>query len=131
MEFAYNMSVHGATNHSPFEVVYGFNPLTPMDLVSLPMEKANLEGKQRAEFVKSLHEKVKAQIEKKTLQYEKQHNKERKQVIFEPSDWVWVHLRKERFPNQRKSKLMPRGDGTFKVLQRINNNAYKLELPSE
>ena len=26
---------------------------------------------------------------------------------------------------------MPRGDGPFKVLQRINNNAYKLELPSE
>ena len=26
---------------------------------------------------------------------------------------------------------MPRGDGYFKVLQRINNNAYKLELPSE
>ena len=95
------------------------------------MEKANLEGKQRAEFVKSLHEKVKAQIEKKTIQYEKQHNKGRKQVIFESGDWVWVHLRKERFPNQKKSKLMPRGDGPFKVLQRINNNAYKLELPSE
>ena len=26
---------------------------------------------------------------------------------------------------------MPRGDGPFKVLQRINNNAYKLEHPSE
>ena len=67
VEFAYNRSVHGATNHSPFEVVYGFNPLTPMDLVPLPMEKANLEGKQRVEFVKNLHEKVKAQIEKKTV----------------------------------------------------------------
>ena len=87
-----------------------------MDLVPLPMEKVNLEGKQRAEFMKSLHEKVKAQIEKKTLQYEKQHNKRRKKMIFEPGDWVWVHLRKERFPNQRKSKLMPRGDGPLKVL---------------
>ena len=57
-----------------------------MDLVQLPMEKVNLKGKQRAEFFKSLHEKVKAQIGKKTLQYEKQHNKGRKQVIFEPSD---------------------------------------------
>ena len=26
---------------------------------------------------------------------------------------------------------MPRGDRPFKVLQRINNNTYKLELPSE
>ena len=131
VEFAYNRSVHGSTNCSPFKVVYGFNPLTPLDLLPLPLDKANLEGKQKAEFIKTLHEKVHVNIEKKTLQYEKQHNKGRKQVIFEPGDWVWVHLRKERFPNQRKSKLMPRGDGPFKVLQRINNNAYKLELPSE
>jgi hypothetical protein len=26
----------------------------------------------------------------------------------EPSDLVWVHLRKDRFPDLRKSKLMPR-----------------------
>jgi hypothetical protein len=25
-------------------------------------------------------------------------------VRFEPSDWVWVHMRKERFPEQRRSK---------------------------
>ena len=50
------------------------------------MKKANFKGKERAEFIKSLHEKVKAQIEKKTLQYEKEHNKGRKQVIFEPGD---------------------------------------------
>ncbi|OMO49566.1 reverse transcriptase [Corchorus capsularis] len=54
-----------------------------------------------------------------------------KEVIFEPGDWVWLHLRKERFPEKRKSKLLPRGDGPFQVLERINNNAYKLDLPSE
>ena len=86
VEFTYNRSIHGTTNHSPFEVVYGFNPLTLLDLLPLPMEKMNLEGKKRAESVKSLHEKVRAQIEKKTLQYEKQHNKGSKKVIFEPED---------------------------------------------
>jgi hypothetical protein len=44
---------------------------------------------------------------------------------------VWVHLRKDRFPDLRKSKLMPRAARSFKVLEKINDNAYKLELPPE
>ena len=40
-------------------------------------------------------------------------------------------MRKERFPTQRKSKLDARGDGPFQVLERINDNAYKIDLPSE
>jgi hypothetical protein len=40
-------------------------------------------------------------------------------------------MRKERFPNQKKSKLQPHGDGSFQVLERINDNAYKIDLPSE
>lgn len=71
------------------------------------------------------------QIEKKNESYAKSANKGRKKVVFEPGDWVWIHMRKERFPSQRKSKLQPRGDGPFQVLSRINDNAYKIELPSE
>jgi len=58
----------------------------------------------------------------------------RKLVVLQPGDWVWVHMHKERFPNQRKSKLQPRGDGltlTFQVLERINDNTYKIDLPGE
>ncbi|XP_061337074.1 uncharacterized protein LOC133284106, partial [Gastrolobium bilobum] len=81
VEFAYNRAVHSATHYSPFEIVYGFNPLTPLDLLPLPNNS--------------------------------------------------IHLRKERFPSQRKSKLQPRRDGPFQVLSKINDNAYKIDLPGE
>lgn len=42
-----------------------------------------------------------------------------------------VHIRKERFPAQRRTKLHPRGDGPFQVVARINDNAYKLDLPGQ
>jgi hypothetical protein len=58
-------------------------------------------------------------------------DKGRKQLGFEPSNLVWLHLRKERFLDLRKSKLMPRADGSFKVIKKINENAYKLDMPAD
>jgi hypothetical protein len=40
-------------------------------------------------------------------------------------------MRKERFPKQRRSKLIPRRDGPFQIIERINDNAYKMDLPGE
>ncbi|KAL4325890.1 hypothetical protein GQ457_11G026160 [Hibiscus cannabinus] len=132
VEFAYNHVVHSATKMSPYEVVYGFNPITPLDLLPLPREQVlNSDGQSKAEYVRKLHQQVKENLERRTQQYEKQANKGRKRVTFEVGDWVWVHFRKERFPAQRSSKLLPRGDGPFQVVEKVNENAYKLDLPGE
>ncbi|KAF7807180.1 Transposon Ty3-G Gag-Pol polyprotein [Senna tora] len=51
-------AVHSSTSFSPFEIVYGFNPLTPLDMLPLPSsEQTNLDGKKKAEFVQGLHAK--------------------------------------------------------------------------
>ena len=52
-------------------------------------------------------------------------------MVFNIGDLVWLHLHKDRFPNERKSKLLPRADGPFKVLVHYNNNAYKIDLPHD
>jgi hypothetical protein len=77
-----------------------------------------------------MHESTKENIERMNAKYKISGDKGRKQLDFEPGDLVWLYLRKEWFPDLRKSKLMPRADGPFKVLKKINENAYKLDLPA-
>ena len=132
IEFAYNRSMHSTTKMCPFEIVYGLLPRAPIDLMPLPTsEKLNFDAKQRAELMLKLHETTKQNIERMNAKYKFAGDKGRKAINFEPGDLVWLHLRKERFPALRKSKLMPRADGPFRVLQRINENAYKLDLPAD
>ena len=83
IEFAYNKTVHATSLFSPYEVVYGFSPLTPMDILLLPTnEHVNLDGKEKADFVKELHARVRANIERENEQYAKQANKGRLKVVF-------------------------------------------------
>ncbi|KAK1651032.1 hypothetical protein QYE76_068837 [Lolium multiflorum] len=132
VEFAYNRAVHSTTELCPFEVVYGFKPITPLDLLPLPIhERVNMEASKRADYVKKIHEKTKELIEKKGKSNAARMNKKRKEMLFKPGDLVWVHFRKDRFPKLRKSKLKPRGDGPYKVLAKINDNAYSIDLPED
>jgi hypothetical protein len=72
---------------------------------------------------------VRKNIEKANEVYKKQSNKKVRNVqSFEVGDLVWIYMRKERFPNQRKNKLMPRAEGPFEIVQKINENAYKVDL---
>lgn len=66
-----------------------------------------------------------------TEQYAKRANKGRKKMLLEEGDLVWVHLRKDSFPDKRKYKLQPCGDGPFKVHKKINDNAYKIDHPMD
>ncbi|KAK1628020.1 hypothetical protein QYE76_002335 [Lolium multiflorum] len=130
-EFAYNRAKHSTTMRSPFMVVYGFEPPTAIDLLPLPLhEQVNMDIDKRAQYMKKLHEDTRATIEQQVLRQAARLNMKKKARIFNEGDLVWIHLRKDRFPQERNSKLKPRGDGPFKVLKRINDNAYVVDIPT-
>jgi hypothetical protein len=83
VEFAYNRVVHSTPQLCPFEVVYGFKPITPLDLLPLPIqERVNMEASKRTDFVRKIHVKTKEAIEKKGKYIADRANKKRKEVLF-------------------------------------------------
>ena len=64
-EYAYNCARHSMTSKSPFEVVYGFNPLSPLDILPLPLQECtNLDASARAIYLKKMHEDTRHTIER-------------------------------------------------------------------
>ena len=87
IEFAYNHSVHSTTDHYPFEIIYGFNSFTPLDLIPLPVdERLCLDDNKKAQVVKDLHAKIREQMEKKNGHDANKANRGQKLVRFEPDD---------------------------------------------
>nr|GEX41319.1 hypothetical protein [Tanacetum cinerariifolium] len=126
------MAPNYSTGKTPFEICYGVNPITSIDLIPFSIEpKASIEAETKIKEIKRLHEQVKARIEKANEMYNAKANKNHKQPIFSLSDLVWIHLRNERFPCKRKNKQMPRAEGPFKVLECFGDSAYKVELPGD
>ena len=58
-------------------------------------------------------------------------NVHKKPITFQRGDLVSIHLRKDRFLDALKSKLLPRADGPFKILTKINNDAYMVDIPTD
>nr|GEY01844.1 hypothetical protein [Tanacetum cinerariifolium] len=131
-EFAYNRAPSKTTDISPFMAVYGLNPTTPLDLAVLDTStKFSKEASDVAADIKSIHQRIHDKIVKTSELIKYRRDKGRKHVLFKPRDLVWLHFQKERFLSKRRSKLSPRSDGPFKVLAKVNDNAYEIELPRD
>ncbi|GJV51146.1 reverse transcriptase domain-containing protein [Tanacetum coccineum] len=91
-EFSYNRSVNRTTGKSPFKVVYGRNPITPLDFVLVPeVGKFSKEGADQSERIKELHRSVQELIISHNKQCKEHADKRQKQVLYREGDLVWIH----------------------------------------
>ena len=56
-------------------------------------------------------------------------DKHKRLFDFEVGDFVWIHLCKDRFMPWKFGRFKPMVDGHFMIIEKIGENAYKLELP--
>jgi hypothetical protein len=131
-EFAYNESVNRSTGKSPFEIVYGRQPRGVSELrdsKQIITKSASAEG--FPEAMKELHSRVKERLLESNQEYKRREDQHRRQLQFEVGDLVLAHLRKERFPRGTYNKMKMKKIGPCRVLKKLGENAYEIELPDE
>jgi hypothetical protein len=128
-EFSYNDSVNRSTGKSPFQIVYGMQPIGVSELRDL--EQTATSSARAEEFTKAmkeLHSQVKERLLKSSQEYKRRADQHRRQLQFEVGDLVLAHLRKERFPRGTYNKLKMKKIRPCKVLKKMGHNAYEIEL---
>ncbi|KAE8692442.1 hypothetical protein F3Y22_tig00110833pilonHSYRG00063 [Hibiscus syriacus] len=119
------------TGLSPFEIVYGQNPSGVLDLAPIPrIGHFSPKADEMAKYLRGIHEQVKQTIHESNTKYKTRVDNHRRQVLFDVGDFVWVVLTRDRFPVGEYNKLKDWKIGPCEVVQKINDNAYRLRFPS-
>ena len=85
-----------ATHCSLFEVAYGFNPHTRLDLLSIDSNIfVSKAATSKANGIETLHKEGKETIEKQNFNVASRINKGRNEIIFQPGNWLLIQFRKE------------------------------------
>ena len=53
-----------------------------------------------ATYLKKMHEETRSTIERQVHRLASKLNINKSPMVFQPGDFVWLHLRKDRFPNE-------------------------------
>jgi hypothetical protein len=131
-EFAYNSMLNRSIGKTPFQVVYCQPPSHALDLVPLPkLPGMSIAAEHMADRVKAIQEEVRKKLEESNAKYKAAADRKRRLKLFKEGDLVMVYLRKGRLPAGTFNKLSDKKYGPYQILQKINDNAYRVDLPAE
>ena len=95
-------------------------------------DRTRIHGKAE-DFVQGLrevHQQVQQNLSQAAEKYKLNADKKRRHLEFDVGDFVWAVLTKDRFAVGEYNKLVAKKIGPLEITEKINQNAYRLKLPS-
>ena len=130
VEMTINSSPNSSTGYSPFYLNYGFHPVSPVELLSGD-ESSTVEAAENfVERIRVLWIKAKENLQKSVIKQARIYDEKHRPVEFEVGSKVLLSTRNLALKNI-PGKLKSRFCGPFVVTERIGQQAYRLELPTE
>ncbi|KAH9753009.1 Endonuclease [Citrus sinensis] len=129
-QFSYNLQRSKATGKSPFEIIMGFQPMTPNAIASTYGRKSPAAHKLTREWHEEANT-TQAYLDKAVRKMKKWADTRRRHVEYKEGDQVMIKLLPQQFKMLRKvhKGLVRRYEGPFRVVRRVGNVSYQLQLP--
>ncbi|QRW21158.1 Retrotransposable element Tf2 protein [Rhizoctonia solani] len=121
-EFAYNNAVHSSTGKTPFKALYGWEPtLTPSNVPTDVPEADDLAQTMEAQW-KEVESALRQSKQRMTA------GKDGSPTEFKIGEEAWLDAKNVNLKTL-SPKLTEQRLGPFKVIEKISDRAYRLELP--
>ena len=131
IEFSYNNSFHASIAMSPYEALYGRPCRTPLCWTEVGERRLIRPG-----FIEETLEKlqvIRANMKKAQDRQKKYADQRRREVVFAVGDMVYLKVSAQKGKDHfgKVGKLAVRFIGPYRIIGRVGEVAYRLELPED